>query len=102
MDIFLQPLVSELLDIHEHGFELNYSYLQQTYRTRWYLATCSADGPARAVLGRFMGVKSPRSDFRSLFEGSTFENAGTGTYFTGYAKPVEQTFFPGEKLDAWD
>ena len=49
-----------------------------------------------------MGVKSPRSDFRSLFEGSTFENAGTGTYFTGYAKPVEQTFFPGEKLDAWD
>ena len=102
MDIFLQPLVSELLDIHEHGFELNDSYLQQTYRTRWYLATCSADGPARAVLGRFMGVKSPRSDFRSLFEGSTFENAGTGTYFTGYAKPVEQTFFPGEKLDAWD
>ncbi len=103
-DIFMAPLVEEMLKLGTEGMWVYDSYLQKRYKSKWFLGTVSADTPARNTIGKFSGVSGYRADYRSLFEGAKFSNINSeGTYFTGYVSQVKQSmFFKDRAVSAYD
>jgi hypothetical protein len=96
---FMRPFVEEMQLLGREGITINDTYFKREYTTRWFLATVSADTPARNHLGGFMGVMAHMADWRSIFRGKSYTNAGQGTYFTGYHETIRQY---GKDVFAWD
>jgi hypothetical protein len=75
-------------ELENEGVSVYDPFLKQSYVSKWFLGTVSADTPARNVVGKFSGVSGFRADYRSLFQGAKFSNINSdGTYFTGYCAP---------------
>jgi len=101
-DIFMAPFVEEMQKLGSEGVSVYDPFLKQSYVSKWFLGTVSADTPARNVVGKFYGVSGYRADYRSLFQGAKFSNINSdGTYFTGYCAPVKQFMFFDDDEELW-
>lgn len=83
-DIFMAPFVEEMQKLGSEGVSAYDPFLKQSYASKWFLGTVSADTPARNVVGKFYGVSDIERIIVRCFRGlSSATSTVTGRTLQG-------------------